>query len=235
MAARLKVGDNKAATIFRNLYTSDKGSFENDAHLAMKEWLLLGLWESLSKETLTTFKMRLRRISIKCWPRGLEKDGNLTWLHHNHEAFSGNVPMWAEWEWPKGKSMEAFRIHFYCLLIGQHPAGGRDASCSNLLCSDNKDGPIYDHHFFKCVEYIKNRYCFRSAVERIYNEYAAVGNCGIPRSIINGILERPCGMWVGLFDRGLFDIGLKLRSAHELHRIVTLASILSWGRFYAVP
>ena len=69
----------------------------------------------------------------------------------------------------------------------------------------------------------------------MYNEYAAVGNCGIPRSIINGILERPCGMWVGLFDRGLFDIGLKLRSAHELHRIVTLASILSWGRFYAVP
>ena len=55
MAARLKVGNNRAGRIFRSLYKSDRGSFENDVHLALKEWMLLGLWNSLSKDTLIYF------------------------------------------------------------------------------------------------------------------------------------------------------------------------------------
>ena len=45
----------------------------------------------------------------------------------------------------------------------------------------------------------------------------------------------PCQMWVGLFDSSLYDLGLKLSSAHELLRIFTISSILSWGSFYPVP
>ena len=47
MAARLKVGDNKAGKIFRSLYMSDRGSFERDVHSALNEWLLLWLWGTL--------------------------------------------------------------------------------------------------------------------------------------------------------------------------------------------
>ena len=69
----------------------------------------------------------------------------------------------------------------------------------------------------------------------MYLESLAEGDCDIPQSVIDGILEKPCTMWVGLFDPCLFGIGLKLRSLHELHRIVTIASVLSWGRFYTLP
>ena len=161
--------------------------------------------------------------------------GNLTWLYHNHKAFSGNVPMWADWEWPKGKENSVFQLHFHCLLIGQHPAGGRDARCSNLRCRNKPRGPVYDHHFFECVEYGRNCGFFRDTVRSLYDDYVKSGEEDIPHSTIDGILERPCGMWVGLFDNSFFDLGFKLRSAHELHRIVTIASILSWGRFYSIP
>ena len=60
----------------------------------------------------------------------------------------------------------------------------------------------------------------------MYNEYVKDGNQDIPASIINGILLRPCQMWVGLFDSSIFD-GLKLSSAQELLRISTFSSILS--------
>ena len=96
LAARLKLGDHKAGRIFRSLYTSDKGSFEKDVHQALQEWLLLGLWDSLSKETLSDFNKKVMKISKKCWPQDLPMTGDLTWLYHNHKAFSGNVPMWAD-------------------------------------------------------------------------------------------------------------------------------------------
>ena len=143
--------------------------------------------------------------------------------------------MWADWEWPKGKENNVFQTHFRCLLIGQHPAGGSEARCSYQRCRNKTRGPVYVHHFFECVEYRRNRGFLRDTVRRLYNDYVMSGNEDIPHGIIDGILENPCGMWVGLFDNCFFDLGLNLRSAHELHRIVTIASILSWGRFYSVP
>ena len=97
MAARLKVGNNRAGRIFRSLYKSDRGSFENDVHLALKECMLLGLWNSLSKDTLNSFKRKVSKISKKSWPKDLQTKGNLTWLYYNHRVFSENVPMWVDW------------------------------------------------------------------------------------------------------------------------------------------
>ena len=124
--------NNRAGRIFKSLFESDKGSFENDVYLALKEWLLLGHWKSLSKDTLKTFKKKVSAISKKCWPKDLQMKDDLTWLYHNHRVFSGNVPMWADWGWPQSKNMEVFKLHFFCLLIGQHPAGETDARCSLL-------------------------------------------------------------------------------------------------------
>ena len=69
----------------------------------------------------------------------------------------------------------------------------------------------------------------------MYNEYVKAGHHDIPRDMVDTVLKRPCKMWVGLFDSNLFNAGLKLRSAHEFLRIVTVASVLSWGRFYPLP
>ena len=69
----------------------------------------------------------------------------------------------------------------------------------------------------------------------MYKAYVRAGNLDIPASMINRILLSPCQMWVGLFDSSLYDLGLKLSSAHELLRIFTISSILSWGSFYPVP
>ena len=76
---------------------------------------------------------------------------------------------------------------------------------------------------------------FRDGVKCKYKEYVNDGHSDIPLNVIEEVLERPCGMWFGLFDPSLFDLGLKLRSLHELHRIVTMASVLSWGRYYPIP
>ena len=72
-------------------------------------------------------------------------------------------------------------------------------------------------------------------MKSMFNDYASAGNHDIPITIINKIITKPSGMWVGLFDTCFFDLGLRLKSAHELHRIVTISSVLSWGRFYPVP
>ena len=159
-------------------------------------------------------------------------NGNLTWLYR---VFSGNVPMWADWVWPKGQDMNVFQSHFYCLLLGEHPAGGSEACCARLLCRSKNKEAIYQHHYFECVDYLRNRVYFQNCARRMYDELVPDGNRGIPRSVVDETLEKPCGMWVGLFDPCLFELGLKLSSLHELHRIVTMASVMSWGRFYTVP
>ena len=61
------------------------------------------------------------------------------------------------------------------------------------------------------------------------------GNHFFPTPVLDDILEKPSGMWVGLFDNCFFELGLKLSVLHQLDRIVTMASVMSWGRFYAVP
>ena len=235
MAARLKIADNKAGRIFRNLYMTDRGSFESDVYWSLREWLLLRQWDRLDSDSLPRFKRKVLNVSLKCWPKGLQVNGNITWLYHNHVAFSGKVPMWADWEWPKGKGMEVFQTHFYCLLIGQHPAGGSEACCSRLLCKDKKMGTVYQHHFFECVDHMRNRSFYQKHVRRMYSDSIACGSFEIPQRVVDGILEKPCGMWVGLFDQRLFELGLKLRSLHELYRLTTMASVLSWGRFYSLP
>ena len=150
MAARLKVAENKAGRIFKSLYLADRGSFESDVHLALTEWRLVSQWDRLDTDSLNCFKRKVLNVSKKFWPQGLQTNGNYTWLYHNYMAFSGNVPMWADWEWPKGKDMGVYQTHFYCLLTGQHPAGGTEACCLRLLCKNNNKGSVYQHHFFVC-------------------------------------------------------------------------------------
>ena len=77
VAARLKVGDNRAGKIFWSLYMSDKGSFQRDAYSALKEWLLLRLWDTLDNSILAAFRKRILKVSRKCWPQRLRTDGNL--------------------------------------------------------------------------------------------------------------------------------------------------------------
>ena len=69
---------------------------------------------------------------------------------------------------------------------------------------------------------------------RLYEKGKGISANEVPKGILNGILCTPCPMWVGLFA-GIFENKLKLLVIHELHRILTIASILSWGRFYALP
>ena len=66
---------------------SSRGSFERDVHVALKDWQLLALWDTLDAETLTAFKKKILKVSKKCWPQGLQTDGNLAWLYHNHKGF----------------------------------------------------------------------------------------------------------------------------------------------------
>ena len=129
---------------------SERGSFESDVHVALKKWLKLGLWDTLNSDTLSSFKRKISKVCKKRWPQGLEVDGNLAWLHHNHIVFSGNVPLWADWEWPKGKDMGVYQSDSYYLLIGKHHAGGSEACCLRLLCGNRNKGLVYQHYFFDC-------------------------------------------------------------------------------------
>ena len=63
MAMRLKVADNKAGRIFRCLYDSDGGTFENDVRKGIQEWLLSADWLYLSKKNITVFKKTIQEIS----------------------------------------------------------------------------------------------------------------------------------------------------------------------------
>ena len=203
--------------------------------MALKEWLLLGVWDRLALATLNAFKMKIRKIARKCWPQSLPKNGNLSWLYYNHWIYSGNVPLWADWKWPRRKDIDSFKTQFYCLLTGQHSAGGNKAKCSSVLCKSDNEGPVLNHHYSECVSnYYRNCDFFKSRVRGMYEEYLAEGNKEIPPNIVDRLLERPSGMWVGLMDPNLVDVGLKLRSIHAVHRIFTIASVLSWGRFYHV-
>ena len=233
LAARLKVACHRAGNIFRNMLELDKGSFETDTLVAVNEWLLYKHWNSLNLNTLSAFRKKVERIAKKCWPMELPKDGLLGWLHHNHSVYSGNVPSWADWSWPdSGKyRMGDFQSHFYFLLIGQHPAWGNRAICRRAECKSKNYGTIYNHHFFDCENYIKNRVFFCHTARRLFKDSQVKL---LPLYILENILLEPCSMWIGLIDVNLFNLGLRIEMIHEFHRICTVASVLSWGRFYAI-
>ena len=236
MAARLKIAQTKAGRIFRGLFGHDNGTFERDVSFAVKGWLLGKDWLNLDENNILEFKKKVKRRARKCWPHGLRRDGNLKWLYHNHCVYSGNVPYWADWKWPDSDRWGEckFKQHFCHLLLGSHPAGGSTAICLRKECVGNNLGPIFEHHFFICENHIKNREFFRSAVNRLFIEGKG-SLVEVPKDLVNSVLCTPCPMWVGLMDVRIFEHKLKLFIIHELHRILTVASILSWGRFYALP
>ena len=235
MAARLMVGDYKACRIFRGLLKGDRGSFENDLVYALREWSLTNIWNELSKDNILIFKRKVKSFAKKQWPSSLGKVGQLRWLYHNHQRYSGNVPVWADWVWPKKKASEEFEHHFVCLLTGLHPAWGDNAVCCHALCGTQTCDSVYNHHFFKCPSHIENRSFFRESARRLFKEKYPFFATILPSSMLEAVLINPCPMWVGLLDESLFKTGVKLCAIHELHRIVTMASIFSWGRFYHLP
>jgi len=234
LAARLKVACHQAGNIFRYMLEIDNGSFEADTLVAVDEWLLTKQWSTLNVNTVLTFKRKVERIAKKCWPQDLPKDGLLAWLYHNHSVYSGNVPSWANWSWPDSGRyrMGDFQVHFYFMLIGQHPAWGKGATCRRAECRGRTCQTIYRHHFHDCGDYKNNRTFFCLTARRLVKESQVER---LPLYVMENILSEPCGMWVGLFDAKLFDLGLGLEVIHEFHRICTIASVLSWGRFYTVP
>ena len=235
MAARLMVGEHKACRIFRGLVKDDPGSFESDVVKALSEWFLMDKWEALSKITLLQFKRKVKHVARRCWPRGLSKIGNMSWLHHNHQCYSGNVPTWADWVWPPDKLSRKYERHFVYLLAGLNPFGGQEAICCHTLCKNGTPDTVYNHHFFECTCHLDNRAFFKESAYRLYGELAPTYSNYFPVALLRGILVEPCPMWVGLLDKNLFNSGLKLKSIHELHRIVITASISSWGRYYSLP
>ena len=235
MAARLMVGEHKAGRIFRGLFKDDPGYFERDVVKALSEWSLLDKWEALSEVTLLQFKRKVKRVARRCWPRGLSKVGNMSWLYHNHQCYSGNVPAWADWVWPTDKLSPKYERHFVYLLAGLNPAGGREAICCHPFCKEGAPDTVYNHHFFECSSHLDNRAFFKESAYRLYREMAPPDSKCFPIALLRGILAEPCPMWVGLLDNNLFNAGIKLKSIHELHRIVIFSSISSWGRYYSLP
>ena len=128
--------------------------------------------------------------------------------------------------------MGDFHAHFYFLLIGQHPAWGKGASCRKAECKSRICETIYKHHFFECGNFKKNRIFFCHTARRLFKESQVEL---LPLCVMENILTEPCCMWAGLIDVKLFNLGLRLEIIHEFHRICTIASVLSWGRFYTVP
>ena len=192
-------------------------------------------WDGLDKMNVMNFKKKVKRIAKKQWPHDLAKNGQLTWLYHNHRCYSGNMPVFADWIWPQGTLWEKFKKHFIMLLYGLHPAGGNNAICTHSLCNVNIPSDVYRHHFFECACFDSNHTFFRKCVRRLYTESSSGGPSLLPVSLLDSVLMKPCPMWVGLMDPELFLPGIKLRSIHELHRIVTMAAVFSWGRFYELP
>ena len=211
-----------------------KGVFEKDVSVAVEEWLLRKLWDCLDEKVRVGFNMKVHRLAKKNWPHNLPRTASHKWLYHNHKVYSGNVPDWASWEWPEGSTfkMGRFECHFYCLVTGSHPAFGGAGICQRLECNRFKSGSVFDHHFFNCEGSHRNRKFFK---EKVHTIFEASKVEGLPLSVLNDILFKPCNMWIGLINRNLFDLGLKIKHVHEFHRIFTTASILSWGRFYSCP
>ena len=235
LAARLLIGKFKACRIFRGLLKDDHGSFETDVVKAVSDWSLQNRWLNLSEDNITQFKRKVKRLAKSHWPHGLSKSGQLGWLYHNHRVFSGNVPGWADWNWPQNKKLKVFESHFGFLLTGLHPAGGEKAVCCQTLCRNDSHDTVYNHHFFKCPGHIENRIYFRETARRLFNEKDSYFTALIPTSMFVAVLAEPCPLWVGLMNDSLFMSGIKLGVLHELHRIMTMASIFSWGRFYKLP
>ena len=82
---------------------------------------------------------------------------------------------------------------------------------------------------------MENRSFFRESARRLFKEKDPYFATIFPSSMLDSVLAKPCPMWVGLLDQSLFQIGVKLQVIHEIHRIVTMAGIFSWGRFYNLP
>ena len=237
MAARLKIADSKGGRIFRGLFGYDNGTFERDVASAIEDWILVKDWYHLREDNILRFRKKVKRRAKKCWPHGLSRVGNLKWLYHNHCIYSGNVPPWADWKWPESDrwSVGKFEQHFRYLLSGLHPAGGSNAVCCRKECFGNNIGSIFEHHFLSCENHLKNQDYFRRTVNRLCEEGKRTSAPKIPKDLFSSILCSPSSMWFGLMDGKIFQHNLKLDTVHEIHRVLTMGSILSWGRFYALP
>lgn len=99
----------------------------------------------------------------------------------------------------------------------------------------NNRGLIYRHHFFLCDVHANNRDFFCGWARRLYRESAAYKTSQLPFNVLECILAKPSQMWFGLMDDKIFALGLKLGVLHELHRILVIASVISWSRFYSIP
>ena len=128
-----------------------------------------------------------------------------------------------------------FEMHFYYLLVGRHPAGGDYAVCLRKGCIGNNQGSIYCHHFFLCDVHAHNRDFFCGWARRLYRESTACETYRVPLQVLENILAKPSPMWFGLMDDTIFALGLKIGVLHELYRILVMASVVSWSRFYSVP
>ena len=234
LAGRLFVANHKAGRIFRGLLVKDGGSFESDVVKLLNEWCLWKSWKGLTKTNYLDFKRKVKRHARKQWSCSLEKDGKLSWIYHNHCIYSGNMPMWADWTWPNNKDSIKFKKHFVFLVSGLHPAGGNKAVCLRTLSCAKSPNTVYQHHFFDCSYYSANRFFFRDTALKLYRE-ANKCHSMVSFSMLESILSEPSPMWVGLLDQSLFKTGVRLCAMHELHRILTIASISSWGRFYDLP
>ena len=82
---------------------------------------------------------------------------------------------------------------------------------------------------------MENRSFFRKSARRLFKEKDPFFDTILSCSMLEAILINPSPMWVGLLEPSLFNTWVKLCAIHELHRIVTMASIFSWGRFYHFP
>ena len=234
LAARLKQADHNAGNIFKSHMKGEKGVFETDTARAVEEWLLVRLWRQLDDKNLLGFKKKVQKIAKRNWPLRLPRTGSHKWLYHNHSIYSGNVPSWASWDWPDSTKwkMGKFECHFYCLVTGCHPAFSGDGTCQRFESKGLISESLYEHHFFKCESSTKNRKYFREKVKSIF-EVSEVE--GLSPTILNNVLLEPSTMWIGLMESKYFALGLKIKHVHELHRILTTASVLSWGRFYTCP
>ena len=66
--------------------------------------------------------------------------------------------------------MGDFQAHFYFLLIGQHPAWGKEAICRRTECKSSSCDTIYKHHFFDCGNFKNNLIFFCLTARRLFKE-----------------------------------------------------------------